>query len=69
MRVKMPLMSRYQPTSRAKVPNVWNGDIKAMIPVTTNTAPSTACTHFHASANGISTSSLTPAAMSTKPAR
>ena len=43
---KVPLRSRYQPTRRARMPKVWNGDISAMTPVITNSTPSTACSHF-----------------------
>ena len=50
MMSKMPLKSRYQPMSRARIPNVWNGASSAMIPATTNSAPSTPWSHFHASA-------------------
>ena len=49
------------------MPNVWNGDVRAMIPAMTNSTPSTPCSHFQASTKPISTSSLTPANTSTKP--
>ena len=40
MMSKKPLNSRYQPISRARIPNVWNGEVSAMIPATTNSTPS-----------------------------
>ena len=69
MMSKVPLNSRYQPISRARIPNVWNGDMSAMIPATTNSTPSTPCSQRQASTIPIVMNSLTPAAISTKPVR